>query len=142
MQVVGPLEKMLVEDGIKIIKFWFSITIEEQKKRLDERKTNPLQQWKLSTVDAVAQQKWDDYTYYKTLMFQKTATDYAPWVVIEGNVKDTARLEAMRYVLNHNEYPGKGSSKIRLEEDPEIITVLKSEADLVKLGYESGIELK
>ena len=99
-----------------------------------------MQQWKLSTVDAVAQQKWDDYTYYKTRMFQNTATEYCPWVVIEGNVKDTARMEAMRYVLNHTEYTGKGFSKIRLEEDPQIVTVLRSKDDLSKLNYESRID--
>ncbi len=140
MDVINSLEKMLVDDGIQIIKFWFSITIHEQKKRLDERKTNPLQQWKLSTVDAVAQQKWHDYTRYKTLMFQKTATEYCPWVVIEGNVKDTARMEAMRYVLNHSEYPDKGFSRIRLKEDPKIVTILKSKADMIRLNYESRID--
>ena len=140
MKIVGPLENMLVDDGIQIIKFWFSITIKEQKSRLDDRRTNPLQQWKLSTVDAVAQQKWHEYTRYKIFMFEKTATDYCPWVVIEGNVKDTARLEAMRYVLNHTDYPEKGFSGVRLEEDPSIVTVLKSKKDMKKLKYESRLD--
>lgn len=140
MKIVSPLEKMLVDDGIQIIKFWFSINIKEQKTRLDDRRTNPLQQWKLSTVDAVAQQKWHDYTKYKIFMFEKTATNYCPWVVIEGNVKDTARLEAMRYVLNHNDYPEKGFSGVTLEEDPSIVTVLKSKKDMKKLQYESRLD--
>jgi len=137
MSEVNLLEQMLVNDGVKIIKFWFSIDIEEQKKRLEERKANPLLQWKLSTVDAVAQQKWNDYTKYKELMFEKTSTEYCPWVVIEGNHKDTARLEAMRFVVNHNDYPDKGMTGIRLTEDPEIVTVLRRKEDVGKIKQNS-----
>ena len=125
MNTVNILEKMLVEDGIKIIKFWFSIEITEQKKRLKRRKTNPLFQWKLSTVDAVAQQKWKDYTKYKFKMFDRTATEYCPWIVINGNNKDTARLEAIRYVVNQYDYPEKGDTGVSMDINPEVISILK-----------------
>lgn len=130
---VTKIEKILVEDGIKIIKFWFSIDNKEQKKRLENRKTNPLQQWKLSTVDAVAQQKWKDYTMYKQKMFEKTSTEYCPWVIIKGNNKDTARLEAIRYVVNQHDFPKKGDTSVNLENDPEVVTILKSRNDIMKL---------
>ena len=134
MSEVKQIEQMLVEDGIWIIKFWFSIGIEEQKKRLDDRKTNPLQQWKLSTVDAVAQQKWGEYTMYKQWMFEKTSTTYCPWVVIRGNDKDQARIEAIRYVVNQMDFPKKGDTSVKLEVDPEVVTVLTGKHDLKKLG--------
>jgi polyphosphate kinase 2 len=134
MSEVNQLERILVEDGIKIIKFWFSIDIEEQKKRLEERKTNPLQQWKLSTVDAVAQQKWKDYTNYKQWMFEKTSTTHCPWVVIKGNNKDTARLEAIRYVVNQLDFPKKGQTRVDLENDPKVVTILTSKKDVIKLA--------
>jgi polyphosphate kinase 2 (PPK2 family) len=101
MKQVVSFENMLVEDGLDIVKFWFSIDPEEQKKRLEERKTNPLIQWKLSTVDMQAPLKWNDYTHYKNEMFKRTSTHNAPWVIIKGNDKDYARKEAMRYVCNN-----------------------------------------
>lgn len=122
------LERMLVRDGIHIFKFWFSIENQEQKRRLDERKTDPLKRWKLSTVDMQAQLKWDDYTHYKLKMFEKTSTESCPWVVIKGNDKDTARLEAMKYVLNKLDYPEKGSTGISLAPNEDIIqTITKRE---------------
>lgn len=115
------LERMLIRDGIHIFKFWFSIEPDEQKKRLEERKTDPLKQWKLSTVDMQAQMKWDDYTTYKNKMFDKTATEVCPWIVINGNEKETARIQAMKYVLSSLDYPEKGSSGIDLTPDFTII---------------------
>jgi polyphosphate kinase 2 (PPK2 family) len=106
-----------------LYKFWFSIDKDEQKVRLEERKVNPLINWKLSTVDMQAQMKWDDYTKYKESMFQNTATETSPWVVIKGNIKDTARKEAMRYVLANINYSQKGMTKAKLDYDPEIVTV-------------------
>ncbi len=125
MKNVVTLEKMLVEDGIHIFKLWFSIDVMEQKKRLEQRKTDPLKKWKLSTVDIQAQQKWDDYTRYKEMMFAKTSWDGAPWIVLKGNEKEKARLEAMRYVLSQMDYPEKGQSGEQLQYDPEIVTVKK-----------------
>lgn len=122
LEQVVQFEKMLVDDGLVIVKFWFSIDINEQKKRLEERKTNRLIQWKLSTVDMQAQLKWDDYTFFKNRMFELTSSKLAPWIVIKGNNKDLARKEAMRYVLNLINYNGKGDTGEVLEPDCSIIT--------------------
>lgn len=120
---VVQLEKMLVNDGVHIFKLWFSIGNEEQRRRLEERKTDPLKKWKLSTVDIQAQLKWDDYTRYKNQMFDKTSWKGAPWVVINGNDKDVARLEAMRHVLHSLDYTDKGATGERLAPDPKILSV-------------------
>ncbi|WP_430816304.1 polyphosphate kinase 2 [Carboxylicivirga sp. RSCT41] len=123
IEQVVMLEKMLVEDGITIIKYWFSIDEQEQKRRLEERKVNPLIQWKLSTVDMQAQLKWHDYTHYKTKMFEKTSSNFAPWVIIKGNKKKLARKEAMRYLLNLLPYDEKGLTRENLIPDQDIIKV-------------------
>lgn len=121
LRQVVLFEQMLAEDKLVVIKFWFSIDVEEQKRRLEERLTNPLKQWKLSTVDAQAQAKWAEFTRYKEVMFEQTSTSFCPWVVVDGNNRDTARLESMRYVLHNAEYEKKGQTGERLEPDPEII---------------------
>jgi len=121
MKQVVSLEKMLVDDGTKIIKFWFSIDVKEQKHRLEERKSDPLKQWKLSTIDLLAQLKWDNYTEHKEMMFKKTGKKHCPWVVIRGNDRDKARLEAMRYVLNAMDYPDKGKTGERIKPDKRIV---------------------
>ena len=127
IEQVKMLENMLIEDGMHIIKFWFSIDSGEQKKRLEERRSNPLIHWKLSTVDMQAQLKWDDYTKYKEDMFLKTSTPQSPWVIIKGNDKDKARLEAMRYVLKTIPYEKKGLTGVRLSTDDEILKVSTGE---------------
>ena len=124
LKQVVSLENMLVEDGLKIVKLWFSIDHEEQKKRLEERKINPLIQWKLSTVDIQAQLKWDDYTHYKNEMFKHTGTPQSPWISIKGNNKDYARKEAMRYVLNTLSYKNKGITGERLVPDENVVTII------------------
>ncbi|MEL0454642.1 polyphosphate kinase 2 [Flavobacteriaceae bacterium SZ-1-7] len=120
---VVKFEEMLIEDGLILVKLWFSIDKKEQEKRLEERKVNPLISWKLSTVDAQAQQKWDDFTKYKELMFEKTGTENSPWIVVKGNNKDLARKESMRYVLSKIDYSQKGLTGINLDFDPETIKV-------------------
>jgi len=125
LEQVVLLEKMLVNDGIIIVKFWFSIDSKEQRKRLEERKINPLIQWKLSTVDMEAQLKWDEYTEHKIKMFDATASTYAPWVVIKGNDKEAARKEAMRYLLHIIPYTDKGKTGENLTPDENVISVLQ-----------------
>ncbi len=121
MVQVPDFEHMLYEDGVIIIKFWFSITKEEQKKRFKSRMKNPLKQWKFSPVDQKGQELWDKYTYYKEQMFSKTHTNFSPWVIVKTNNKRTARLESMRYVLSRFEYEGKTESNTVLQPDPNII---------------------
>ncbi len=125
-QVVS-LEKMLVQDGIHLFKFWFSIDQEEQKKRLEERVHNPLKQWKLSSVDVEAQSKWEDFTFYKEAMFKKTAKPHSPWIIVKGNERDVARKEVMRYVVNRLDYHKKGQTGERLQFDSNIITEIFNE---------------
>ena len=121
MVQVPEFEHLLYEDNLKIIKFWFSISKEEQKKRFDSRLSNPLKRWKFSPVDMKGQELWDDYTHYKEEMFSKTHTNFSPWIIVKTNSKKQARLESMRYVLSQFDYKGKGEAKIPLSPDPNII---------------------
>jgi len=118
---VPEFEHLLYEDNLIIIKFWFSISKDEQKKRFDSRLKNPLKRWKFSPVDMKGQALWDDYTYYKEQMFTKTHTNFCPWIIVKTNDKKEARLESMRYVLSQFDYKGKGKSKINLMPDPNVI---------------------
>lgn len=124
MKQVKQFENMLIEDGTILFKLWFSIDRDEQGKRLEERKTNPLISWKLSTVDMQAQMKWDDYTKYKQIMFEETGTKTAPWVIIKGNDKEVARKEAMRHVLSNVPYEYKGQYAERLIPDSSVIRTI------------------
>jgi polyphosphate kinase 2 len=121
MQQVPEFEHMLYEDNIEIIKFWFSISKDEQASRFKGRSNNPLKHWKISPVDDKAQENWDLYTMYKEEMFSKTHTSYSPWAIVKANNKMKARLEAIRHVLNSLPYEGKGESKVNLHPDPAIV---------------------
>lgn len=116
-------EQMLLEDGIILIKFWFSINIIEQKVRIEDRIQNPLKMWKLSTVDLKAQQMWDEFTNFKNEMFLHTHSAANPWVIVKGNHKPTARIETMRYVLAQMDYPEKAEAKVSFNMDSEIINL-------------------
>ena len=117
---VQEFEHMLREDGVHIIKFWFSITKDEQQRRFDARLENPVKRWKFSPVDKKGQELWDRYTYYKEQMLSKTHTFYSPWITIKTNIKYTARLESMRYVLSQFNYEGKDKANVSLLPDPNI----------------------
>lgn len=121
MREAPEFEHMLVEDGIILIKFWFSISKDEQHRRFEARKLNPLKQWKLSPVDKKAQDLWDKYTYYKEEMFAKTHTSYSPWIIIKADDKKRARLESIRYLLSLVNYDEKEKAKVSLNPDPEIV---------------------
>ncbi len=118
---VPEYEHLLYEDNVKLIKFWFSISKEEQKQRFDSRLANPLKRWKFSPVDMKGQELWDDYTHYKEEMFSKTHTNFSPWIIVRTNDKKEARLESMRYVLSQFDYDGKGESGLPLLPDPNVI---------------------
>jgi len=121
MVQVPEFEHMLHEDGVIIIKFWFSISKKEQNKRFNARLENPLKRWKFSPVDMEGQKLWDKYTKYKELMFSDTHTNFCPWIIVKTNDKRVARLESMRYVLSRFDYPGKNSSKTVLLPDPTVV---------------------
>lgn len=121
MRQVPEFEHMLFEDGLTVIKFWFSISKEEQQKRFASRRANPLKQWKLSPVDERGQELWDNYTYYKEQMFSRTHTAFSPWIIVKTNIKKLARLESIRYVLSQFEYEGKNEALTRVLPDPNVI---------------------
>jgi polyphosphate kinase 2 len=112
MRQAPEFERMLARNGIHLIKFWFSVSREEQRRRFGERKVHPLKQWKLSPIDMASLDKWDDYTRAKEAMFFHTDTADAPWTVIKSDCKKRARLNAMRYVLHKLPYTNKNTARI------------------------------
>ncbi|MBT8313233.1 MAG: polyphosphate kinase 2 [Maribacter sp.] len=121
MVQVPEFEHMLYEDGVIIIKFWFSISKEVQNKRFNARLNNPLKEWKFSPVDKMGQILWDKYTYYKEQMFSKTHTNFSPWIIVKTNDKKVARLESMRHVLSKFDYPDMEDSSNLIQPDPNVI---------------------
>ncbi|WP_323756252.1 polyphosphate kinase 2 [Roseivirga sp.] len=121
MRQVPEFEHMLFEDGVHIIKFWFSIGKDEQVKRFNDRRANPLKHWKLSPVDEKGQEMWQKYTYYKEQMFAQTHNSFSPWIIIKTNTKKQARLESIRHVLSKFEYPGKKDADIVVLPDPNVV---------------------
>ncbi|MDZ7584400.1 MAG: polyphosphate kinase 2 [Thiobacillus sp.] len=112
MRQTPEFERMLARNGIHLIKFWFSVSSEEQRRRFKERKVHPLKQWKLSPIDLASLDKWEDYTKAKEAMFFHTDTADAPWTVIKSDCKKRARLNAMRYILHKLPYAKKDSDRI------------------------------
>lgn len=103
MNQVNDFEKMLIDDGVILLKLWFSISKEEQRTRFVNRLSNPLKTWKFSDVDMEGQKRWDIYTDYKEKMFEKTNSEYAPWKIIDSNNKLEARINSIKYVLSRFE---------------------------------------
>lgn len=121
MRQTPEFEHMLVEDGVEIVKFWFSISKEVQGARFDSRRNNPLKQWKLSPIDERGLELWDDYTRYKERMFSRTHTSFSPWIIVKANDKRAARLESIRYVLSSFEYEGKNNARVSVIPDPDVV---------------------
>ena len=107
MRQVPEFERNLVRSGIHVIKFWFSVSREEQRRRFKERESHPLKQWKLSPIDLASLDKWDEYTKAKEAMFFYTDTADSPWTVVKSDCKKRARLNALRYVLHKLPYANK-----------------------------------
>jgi polyphosphate kinase 2 len=112
MRQAPEFERNLVRSGLHLIKFWFSVTRKEQRRRFKERRSHPLKQWKLSPVDLASLDKWDEYTRAKESMFFYTDTADSPWTVIKSDCKKRARLNAMRYVLHKLPYATKDHGAI------------------------------
>lgn len=117
---VPAFEKMLTDDGINLVKFWFSVTPLEQRTRFAIRQIDPVRQWKLSPMDLASLDKWDRYTAAKEEMFAATDTDIAPWTVVKSNDKKRARLNAMRHVLSLFDYDGKNDEVVAMP-DPLVV---------------------
>lgn len=120
MRQAPQFESHLIDSGIRLIKFWFSVSREEQRRRFQSRAQDPLKQWKLSPIDKSSLDKWDAYTDAKEAMFLHTDTTKSPWIVIKSDCKKRARLNAMRYVLHQFHYQGKNAQKIGAI-DPNIL---------------------
>lgn len=118
---VPEFENMLYESGATIIKFWFSVSKEEQQKRFNKRLNNPLKKWKFSPVDQRGQELWDEFTTYKNQMFSRTHNSFSPWVIVKSNNKKLARIESIKYVLSLFNYDNKGNSCKSLLPDPNIV---------------------
>ncbi len=113
-------ERQLVNSGIHLFKFWFSVSREEQRRRFKERELHPLKQWKLSPIDKASLDKWEDYTKAKESMFFHTDTSESPWIVIKSDCKKRARLNTMRYVMTKLPYTGKSGHNVG-HPDPLIV---------------------
>ena len=112
MRQAPDLERMIVRSEVHLVKFWFSVSRNEQLTRFIIRQVDPVRQWKLSPMDIESLDKWDDYTEAKEAMFHYTDTPYAPWTVVKSNDKKRARLEAMRHVLALFDYPRKDTELV------------------------------
>ena len=120
MRGVVGFEKDLVRTGTILVKLYFSVDKEEQKRRFDRRRDDPLREWKLSEIDVQAQEHWDDFTDMKYRMLKRTSTSEAPWTVIRSENKHRARLNAMRVMLNAVDYDGR-SSDLDFVPDPALV---------------------
>jgi polyphosphate kinase 2 len=112
MRQAPEFERNLVRSGLHLIKFWFSVSRKEQRRRFKERQSHPLKHWKLSPIDMASLDKWDEYTKAKEAMFFYTDTADAPWTVVKSDCKKRARLNAMRYVLHRLPYANKNLEQI------------------------------
>ncbi|MCB0973056.1 MAG: polyphosphate kinase 2 [Actinobacteria bacterium] len=138
MKGVTGFEKDLVRTGTILVKLYFSVTKEEQARRFERRKTDPLRQWKLSEIDVQAQEHWDDFTEAKYEMLRKTSTNASPWTIVRSESKHKARLNAMKVILNSVDYEGR-SRDLDFVPDPEIVVhgaqeQVLMEAERIRLG--------
>ncbi len=123
MRQCNMFEQMLVDDGIILFKYYLSISKEEQKRRLDSRKIDPLKMWKLSPLDKKAIELYEDYTKAKDEMFAGTHSPYSPWIVVNANDKKRARLNIIRDILSQIHYKGKENAVAKLIKDSSIVNV-------------------
>jgi len=120
-------EKMIVDEGIVLFKFYFSVSKEEQARRFKARETDPLKQYKLSPVDKESQRLWDEYSLAKYMMLSATHTDIAPWTIIKSDNKKKARINCIKHILNFVDYPDKINSK-KITVDKDIVIYGRDEA--------------
>ncbi|MDP3973191.1 MAG: polyphosphate kinase 2 [Candidatus Nanopelagicales bacterium] len=120
MRQAPEFERMLVDDGVLLFKFWFSVSRKEQVTRFTIRRIDPVRQWKLSPMDLASLDRWDDYSRAKQAMIDNTDTPWAPWTVVRSNDKKRGRIETMRWVLANLSYPGK-NERIVGTPDPYIV---------------------
>ena len=140
MDDVPKFEKMLTKSGITLIKFYFSVSKDIQKERFEERRQNPLKQFKLSPIDQFSQELWDRYTLAEYKNINNTHSEHAPWVVIESDDKKKARLNAIKYVLNQFDYPDKIKEK-KLKIDENIVYSWAKRARMLEKEIDTSKDL-
>ncbi|WP_135075747.1 polyphosphate kinase 2 [Terasakiella sp. SH-1] len=128
LRSVPEFERMLYRSGLKMFKFYFSVSKTEQARRFASRENDVLKQWKLSPVDKESQNKWDEYTKAKEDVFFYTDTKEAPWTIVKSDDKKRARINAIRYFLSQVQYEGKNEEL--LQWDPRIIRTTEQELDV------------
>ncbi len=128
---VPEFERMLINSNIKIFKFYFSVSKEEQKRRFEKRRTDPLKQYKLSPVDEKSQGLWDKYTIAKYSMLLASHTEYSPWTIIRSDNKKKARINCIKHILRNMDYPNK-VSKRKLKIDSSILLDASDEIRLME----------
>lgn len=138
MRQTPEFERMVTRSGIRLFKYWFSVTQEEQKRRFKARETDPLKQWKLSPIDQASLGKWDDYTEAKEAMFFYTNTADAPWTIVKSDDKKRARLNCMQHFLSSLPYPDKN---MKLVHGPDKLLVSQADAIIHKDSHILGKSL-
>ena len=131
LREVPQFEDMLVKSGIILLKFYFSVSKEEQNRRFKKRETDPLKQYKLSPVDKQSQDLWDKYTIAKFSMLMASNTDSSPWTIIRSDNKKQARLNCIRHILNRVKYPDAIKNKL-IKEDPNIVVSGSQEIEIME----------
>lgn len=124
-------EQMIVDEGIQIFKFYFSVSKDEQNRRFKARETDPLKQYKLSPVDKESQRLWDEYTLAKFMMLSATHTDAAPWTIVKSDNKKRARINCIKHILSFVKYPNQISKK-------EVVT----DKDIIVYGRDEAISME
>ncbi len=139
MKGVVPFEESLVDHGTLLIKLYFSVSKEKQSQRFEERRTDPLRQWKLSEIDLQAQSMWDQFTQTKYRMLKETNHPKAPWHIIRSTDKHKARLETMKLILNQIDYDGRCRS-LDFTPDPKTVFSAAQELKIMDKVQEHGDE--
>jgi len=132
-------EKMIVDEGIKIFKFYFSVSKDEQARRFKARETDPLKQYKLSPVDKESQKLWNEYSLAKFMMLSATHTESAPWTIVKSDNKKKARINCIKHILNFVDYPQKISNK-KIKVDKEIIIYGRDEAIAMEKKFKFSLK--
>jgi len=136
---VPEFEKMIVDENIKLFKFYFSVSKEEQAKRFKARESDPLKQYKLSPVDKESQKLWDEYSLAKYMMLSATHTSVAPWTIIKSDDKKKARLNCIKHILNFVDYPDKVDEK-KIKVDRDIVIYGSDEAIAMEKKFKFSIK--
>jgi polyphosphate kinase 2 len=140
MDDAPKLEEMLIESGVKIIKLYYSVSKSEQARRFDDRKLNPLKQFKLSPIDQFSQQLWKKYTLAEYHNFKNTSTKKSPWTIVNSDEKKASRINSIKYVLGQFDYPEKISKK-ELEYDKDIVISATQKINILKDEIEKDADL-